>query len=73
MLGEFQLDGLRAAPRGDVKIEVTFELDANGILHVTAKDLETNKQQVIRIAASSGLTRDEVAKMKQNAARGVTM
>jgi len=72
LLGEFQLDGLRAAPRGDVKIEVTFELDANGILHVTAKDLETNKQQVIRIAASSGLTRDEVAKMKQNAARGVT-
>ena len=72
LLGEFQLDGLRPAPRGDVKVEVTFELDANGILHVTAKDLETNKQQVIRIAASSGLTREEVAKMKQNAARGVT-
>ena len=73
LLGEFQLDGLRAAPRGDVKIEVTFELDANGILHVTAKDLETNKQQAIRIAASSGLTREEVQRMKANAARGVTM
>ena len=73
LLGEFELSGLRAAQRGDVKVEVTFELDANGILHVAAKDLETNKQQVIRIAASSGLTRDEVAKMKANAARGVTM
>ena len=73
MLGEFELSGLRAAPRGEVKIEVTFELDANGILHVTAKDLETNKQQAIRIAASSGLTRDEVQRMKQQAARGVTM
>ena len=72
LLGEFQLDGLRPAPRGDVKIEVTFELDANGILHVSAKDLETNKTQAIRIAASSGLTRDEVQKMKANAARGVT-
>ena len=72
LLGEFQLDGLRPAPRGDVKIEVTFELDANGILHVSAKDLETNKTQAIRIAASSGLTREEVQKMKANAARGVT-
>jgi molecular chaperone DnaK len=73
LLGEFELQGLRPAPRGDVKIEVTFELDANGILHVTAKDLETNKQQAIRIAASSGLTREEVQRMKQQAARGVTM
>ena len=73
LLGEFELGGLRKAPRGEVKIEVTFELDANGILHVTAKDLETNKQQAIRIAASSGLTREEVQQMKANAARGVTM
>ncbi|HVO30293.1 MAG TPA: Hsp70 family protein, partial [bacterium] len=73
LLGEFELHGLRPAPRGDVKIEVTFELDANGILHVTAKDLETNKQAAIRIAASSGLTREEVANMKQRAAAGKTM
>jgi molecular chaperone DnaK len=72
LLGEFELGGLRKAARGEVKIEVTFELDANGILHVTAKDLETNKQQAIRIAASSGLTRDEVQQMKAAAARGVT-
>ncbi len=72
LLGEFELQGLRPAQRGDVKIEVTFELDANGILHVAAKDLETNKQQAIRIAASSGLTRDEVQAMKQRAAAGRT-
>ncbi len=73
LLGEFELGGLRKAARGEVKIEVTFELDANGILHVTAKDLETNKQHAIRIAASSGLTREEVQQMKAAAARGVTM
>jgi len=62
-LGIFKLDGIPPAPRGVPQIEVTFDIDANGILHVTAKDLGTNKEQKITITASSGLSKDEVEKM----------
>ncbi len=67
-LGKFHLDGLPPAPRGIPQIEVTFDIDANGILHVAAKDKATSKEQSIRITASSGLSKDEVEKMK-NAAK----
>jgi molecular chaperone DnaK len=66
-LGRFHLDGIPPAPRGMPQIEVTFDIDANGIMHVNAKDKGTNKEQNIRIEASSGLTDDEIAKMKQEA------
>ena len=66
-LGRFHLDGLPPAPRGIPQIEVTFDIDANGILHVTAKDKATNKSQNIRIEASSGLTDEEIKKMKDEA------
>ncbi len=66
-LGKFHLDGLPPAPRGTPQIEVTFDLDANGMLHVTAKDKATNKEQSIRITSSSGLSKEEVEKMKQDA------
>jgi molecular chaperone DnaK len=66
-LGKFHLDGLPPAPRGIPQIEVTFDIDANGILHVAAKDKATNKEQSIRITSSSGLSKDEVEKMKQTA------
>lgn len=66
-LGRFELTGIPPAPRGVPQIEVTFDIDANGILHVTAKDLGTNKEQSIRIKASSGLTEDEIEKMKTEA------
>ena len=56
-LGTFQLDGIPPAPRGMPQIEVTFDIDANGILHVTAKDLGTGKEQKITITAISGLSR----------------
>ncbi|MGL5036600.1 MAG: molecular chaperone DnaK, partial [Aeromonas sp.] len=59
-LGQFNLEGIRPAPRGLPQIEVTFDIDANGILHVSAKDKETNKEQKITIQASSGLTDDEI-------------
>ncbi len=66
-LGRFHLDGIPPAPRGIPQIEVTFDIDANGIMHVTSKDKGTNKEQSIRIEASSGLTDDEIEKMKQEA------
>ena len=66
-LGTFTLDGIPPAPRGVPQIEVTFDTDANGILHVSAKDLGTGKQQKISIAGSSGLSKDEVERAKQEA------
>src|SRR5439155_20091188 len=66
-IGQFHLDGIPPAPRGTPKIEVTFDLDANGVLSVSAKDLGTGKQQSIRIEGSSGLSKDEVEKMKRDA------
>lgn len=66
-LGRFHLDGIPPAPRGVPQIEVTFDIDANGILHVTAKDLGTGKQQDIRITHSSGLSETEIEKMKKDA------
>jgi molecular chaperone DnaK len=66
-LGRFILDGLPPALRGIPQIEVTFDIDANGILHVSAKDKATSKEQSIRITSSSGLSREEVEKMKKAA------
>ncbi|MBI3894675.1 MAG: molecular chaperone DnaK [Acidobacteria bacterium] len=66
-LGKFQLIGIPPAPRGVPQVEVTFDIDANGILHVTAKDLGTGKQQDITITASSGLNKEEVEKMQKEA------
>jgi molecular chaperone DnaK len=66
-LGRFHLDGIPPAPRGVPQIEVAFDIDANGILHVAAKDKATNKEQSIRITSSSGLTKDEIEKMKGDA------
>jgi molecular chaperone DnaK len=66
-LGKFKLDGIPPAPRGTPQIEVTFDIDANGILNVSAKDKATNKEQKITITASSGLTKDEAEKMRQEA------
>ncbi|MDH3699002.1 MAG: molecular chaperone DnaK [Flavobacteriaceae bacterium] len=66
-IGRFHLDGIPPAPRGTPQIEVTFDIDANGIIHVTATDKATNKTQDIRIEASSGLTDEEIAKMKAEA------
>ena len=66
-LGRFQLVGIPPAPRGVPQIEVTFDLDANGIVNVSAKDLGTGKEQKITITASSGLSKDEVARMMKDA------
>ncbi len=66
-LGNFKLDGIPPAPRGAPQIEVTFDIDANGILHVTAKDLGTGKDQKITIQGSSGLSKEEVEKMTREA------
>ena len=66
-LGKFHLDGIPPAPRGVPQIEVTFDIDANGIVNVSAKDLGTGKQQQITITASSGLGKDEVDKMMREA------
>ncbi|NBR83657.1 MAG: molecular chaperone DnaK, partial [Flavobacteriia bacterium] len=66
-IGRFHLDGIPPAPRGTPQIEVTFDIDANGILNVSAKDKATGKEQSIRIEASSGLSKDEIDKMKQEA------
>lgn len=66
-IGRFHLDGIPPAPRGVPQIEVTFDIDANGILHVSAKDKGTGKEQKIRIEASSGLTDEEIEKMKNEA------
>jgi len=67
-IGRFHLDGIPAAQRGVPQIEVTFDIDANGILNVSAKDKGTGKEQSIRIEASSGLSDDEVKRMKEEAA-----
>ena len=67
ILGKFHLDGIAPAPRGIPQIEVTFEVDANGILNVSAKDKATGKEQSIRIEASSGLTDAEIKRMKEEA------
>jgi molecular chaperone DnaK len=66
-LGTFNLDGIPPAPRGVPQIEVTFDIDANGILHVTARDKGTGKEQKIRVEAGSGLSKEEVEKMKSEA------
>lgn len=66
-LGRFQLTGIPSAPRGVPQVEVTFDIDVNGIVHVTAKDLATNKEQRITITSSSGLSDDEIEKMVQDA------
>ncbi len=68
-IGRFHLDGIPPAPRGVPQIEVTFDIDANGILHVSAKDLGTGKEQKITITASSGLDKAEVERMVQEAKR----
>ena len=66
-LGKFHLVGLPPAPRGVPQIEVTFDIDANGIVNVSAKDLGTGKEQKITITASSGLSKDEVDRMMKEA------
>jgi molecular chaperone DnaK len=66
-LGTFNLDGIPPAPRGVPQIEVTFDIDANGMIHVSAKDKGTGKEQKIRIEAGSGLSKEEVEKMKAEA------
>jgi len=66
-IGRFHLDGIPPAPRGIPQIDVTFDIDANGILHVSAKDKATGKEQSIRIEASSGLTEEEIEKMRHDA------
>ena len=66
-IGTFHLDGIPPAPRGTPKVEVSFDLDANGVLSVSAKDLGTGKSQQIRIEASSGMTKEEVERMKRDA------
>lgn len=67
LLGQFDLVGIPSAPRGLPQIEVTFDIDANGIVHVNAKDLGTGKEQSIQITASSGLTEDEIQQMVRDA------
>ena len=67
LLGEFILTGLRRAPKGQVEIEVTFEINADGIVSVKAKDLETGLEQSIQVTATSGLTRDEIKQMVEDA------
>ncbi|NLF23850.1 MAG: molecular chaperone DnaK [Lentisphaerae bacterium] len=66
-IGRFKLDGIPPAPRGVPQIEVTFDIDANGILHVNAKDLGTGKEQKITITASSGLSKEEIEQMRKDA------
>ena len=67
LLGSFQLDGIPPAPRGVPQIEVSFDIDANGILNVSAKDLGSGKNQKIRIESSSGLSKEEIEKMRKDA------
>jgi len=66
-IGRFHLDGIPPAPRGVPQVEVSFDIDANGIIHVTAKDKATNKEQSIRIESSSGLTEEEIKHMRDEA------
>src|SRR5205085_4544056 len=67
LLGEFNLEGIAPAPRGMPQIEVTFDIDANGILNVSASDKGTGKKQAIRIEASSGISKDEIERMRRDA------
>jgi molecular chaperone DnaK len=67
LLGQFNLEGLPPAPRGVPQIEVKFDIDANGILHVSAKDLGTGKEQTVRIEQSSGLSDDQISQMQKDA------
>ena len=69
MLGRFDLDGIAPAPRGMPQVEVTFDIDANGIVHVSAKDKKTNKEQSIRIQASGGLSDADIKRMTEEAER----
>jgi molecular chaperone DnaK len=71
-LGRFQLVGLPPAPRGMPQVEVSFDIDANGILNVSAKDLATGKQQAIQIQSSSGLTKQDIEKMRKDAEANAT-
>jgi molecular chaperone DnaK len=66
-IGTFRLDGIKPAPRGQPQVEVTFDIDANGILHVSAVDKGTGKEQKISITGSSGLSKDEVEKLRKEA------
>lgn len=66
-LGDFKLDGIRPAPRGTPQVEVTFDIDANGILNVTAKDKDTGKDQKITISGSSSMDEDEVDRLRKEA------
>jgi molecular chaperone DnaK len=66
-IGQFNLEGIAPARRGVPQIEVTFDIDANGILNVSAKDKATGKEQAIRIEASSGLSKEEIDRMKADA------
>ncbi len=66
-VGKFQLEGIPPSPRGVPQVEVTFDIDANGILNVSAKDKATGKEQTVRIEASTGLSQDEIARMKSEA------
>ena len=67
LLGQFDLVGIPPAPRGVPQVEVTFDIDANGIVHVSAKDLGTGKEQSIKITTSSGLSEEEIKKMVRDA------
>ncbi len=67
MLGQFRLDGIPAAPRGVPQVEVSFDIDANGIVHVSAKDKATDKEQKITITSSSGLSKEEIERMVREA------
>ena len=67
LLGQFNLEGIPPAPRGMPQVDVTFDIDANGIVHVSAKDLGTGKEQSIKITASSGLSEDEIKNMVKDA------
>ena len=66
-LGRFILDGIPPAPRGVPQIEVSFDIDANGIVHVSAKDLGTGKEQKIKVEPSSGLSKEEIDRMVKEA------
>src|SRR4029077_20491863 len=63
LIGSFELSGILPAPRGVPQIEVIFDIDADGILHVSAKDVQTGKEQKIRIEAKSGLNKDDIERM----------
>ena len=67
LLGSFNLEGIMPSPRGMPQIEVKFDIDANGILNVSAKDLGTSKEQTVRIEQSSGISDDEIEKMRRDA------